>query len=258
MLVEQTLFGIYDKVQIAIDRIRQFEPPEGYYVAFSGGKDSIVALDLIKRSGVKYDAHYNLTTVDPPELVQFIKKYHADVERHLPKETMWQLIERKADVPTRHVRWCCAVLKEGGGKGRTVITGVRWAESSRRAKRKMVEPCNREAKHFLHPIIDWTDHEIWEYIKLNEIPYCSLYDEGFKRIGCVLCPMVGNKQKEIDRWPKINQAYRRAMVKAFPKMVERKLSKGIIVNWADGNEWFDWWVGEQRSKCNPDQTVIFE
>ena len=50
----------------------------------------------------------------------------------LPKESMWQLIERKRMPPTRIARYCCEKLKEGGGKGKLKITGVRWAESPRR------------------------------------------------------------------------------------------------------------------------------
>lgn len=67
MLVETNLFGTTDKVQKAIDRLRMFEPPEGYYLAFSGGKDSQTIYHLTKMAGVKFDAHYNHTTVDPPE-----------------------------------------------------------------------------------------------------------------------------------------------------------------------------------------------
>jgi phosphoadenosine phosphosulfate reductase len=73
-------------IKIAIERLRTFEPAEGYYVAFSGGKDSITILDLVKKSGVKYDAPFNLTTVDPPELLKFIKKNHSEVEIHLLKK----------------------------------------------------------------------------------------------------------------------------------------------------------------------------
>lgn len=117
MLIEQTLYGERNKVEMAIARLQLHEPKEGYYVAFSGGKDSCVVLDLCKRAGVKFDAHYNLTTVDPPELVRFIKKYHPDIweTRTKPKKTMWQLIEEKRLPPTRKVRYCCEVLKEGGG-----------------------------------------------------------------------------------------------------------------------------------------------
>ena len=111
MLIENTLFGTKNKIQIAIDRIREFEPPEGYYVAFSGGKDSIVVKDLVQHAGVKYDIHFNLTTVDPPELIYYIRKYHADVEVHRPQKTMWELIPEKRMPPTRIVRACSKSLR---------------------------------------------------------------------------------------------------------------------------------------------------
>lgn len=76
-----------EKEAQSLERIRYFCPPEGYYVAYSGGKDSTVILDLIRRSGVPYEAHYNLTTVDPPELVAFIRK-QSDVIIDHPKSSM--------------------------------------------------------------------------------------------------------------------------------------------------------------------------
>jgi len=121
-----------NKIEIAIDRIQYFEPPEGYYLAFSGGKDSIVCKELLNMAGVKFDSHYNHTTVDPPELIYYMREHHKDVIVEYPKETMWKLIEKKLMPPTRWVRYCCSELKENGGDGRFVVTGVRWAESSRR------------------------------------------------------------------------------------------------------------------------------
>ena len=58
MLIEHTLLGVVDKVENAIEVLRTFEPREGYYLAFSGGKDSIVIKALCDLAGVKYDAHY--------------------------------------------------------------------------------------------------------------------------------------------------------------------------------------------------------
>ena len=127
-----------DKVQVAIDRLKAFEPPEGYYLAFSGGKDSVVIKALADMAGVKYDAHYCHTSVEPPELVRFVREHHSDVSIEWSKDkdgnriTMWNLIPQKYFPPTRIARYCCQALKETGGMGRMCITGVRWAESPNR------------------------------------------------------------------------------------------------------------------------------
>lgn len=138
MIIQQSLFDGTNKVERAIDALKTFEPPEGYYVAFSGGKDSVVIKALCDMAGVKYDAHYRITSVDPPELVRFIKEKHPDVSMDYPRysdgtvATMWNLIPKKRMPPTRLVRYCCDVLKESGGEGRMTVTGVRWAESNNR------------------------------------------------------------------------------------------------------------------------------
>lgn len=257
MLKTQTLFEQIDLVSIALDRLKAFEPAEGYYGAFSGGKDSCVIKELARLAGVKVDWHYNWTTVDPPELLQFIKKHHADVEIHKPEMTMWQLIVKKRYPPTRMVRYCCEILKEGGGSGRLVITGVRWAESSKRAKRKSVERCFKDSsKTYVNPIIEWSDADVWEFIHAQQLPYCSLYDEGFKRLGCIMCPMGGkNMIREAERWPKVAQAYRRACDKALQK----RIADGLPTKWEHGDDMFNWWMrGGIASKADPDQTVMFE
>ena len=136
------------KVRDSIERLKSFQPRngEGYYLAFSGGKDSVVCKALLDMAGVKYDAHYANTSVDPPELVRFIMDKHPDVKREWqtydkdyrnPKLrgkriTMWNLIPEKSMPPTRLVRYCCEKLKESSGDGRFTVTGVRWAESINR------------------------------------------------------------------------------------------------------------------------------
>lgn len=121
-----------EKVQMAIDRLKAFEPAdEPYYLCYSGGKDSDCIRILADLAGVKHDIVHNLTTVDAPETVRYIKSIpNAQIE--MPKYSMWQLIEKKKIPPTRLVRYCCDELKEKGGKGRIKVTGVRWAESSNR------------------------------------------------------------------------------------------------------------------------------
>lgn len=257
-----------DKVLIAIDRLKAFEPVEGYYLAFSGGKDSVVIKVLADMAGVKYDAHYSLTTVDPPELVRFIKGQHKDVAIDKTSRSMWKLIVDKGMPPTRMVRYCCQVLKETGGKGRVCITGVRNAESNARASRRpfevvgsskkekmlfadndedrrLFETCTAKGKRVVNPIIDWLDEDVWEFIKKYKVPYCSLYDEGFTRLGCIGCPMAGDKRKkEFERWA----TYKIAYIHAFDRMIERRREKGLPCDkqFENGQACFDWWMQEKQ------------
>jgi len=179
------------KVQLSIDRLRAFESqalsmhPDGYWLADSGGKDSCCILALAEMAGVKFSAHYNVTGIDPPPLVRFLRQHHPETQWVRSPKTMWQLIVEKRMPPTRRVRYCCEALKEQGGKGRMVILGVRWEESAKRAKRRMVESCRQpgRGRSFLNPIIDWTEADVWGFLRGNAIPYCSLYDEGWDRIA---------------------------------------------------------------------------
>jgi len=94
-LIENSLYGVIDRVADAIKLLKELCPPDGYYVAFSGGKDSIVIKDLVIKSGVKYDIHYSVTTVDPPELIRYIREYHPDVIWDYPEISMYKLIVLK-------------------------------------------------------------------------------------------------------------------------------------------------------------------
>jgi phosphoadenosine phosphosulfate reductase len=260
-LVEDTLFGRVDKVQIAIDRLKAFEPPEGYYLAYSGGKDSDTILALAKMSGCKFDAHYQLTTVDPPEVVWHIKA-HPEVEIHHPEKTMWKLIIEKGFPPLRQFRYCCQILKERGGEGRVVVTGVRAAESFRRKQREIWEKGRQHNKQYLNVILDWTDGDVWEFLKGYNVPYCKLYDEGWKRLGCVCCPNA-NQAKQAERWPKIAEGYRRACIRAANKRIAE--GKPIYGHWTNGDEMYEWWIHgqgrkyqEDKTYFDDDQSILFE
>lgn len=278
---------IVNKVEQSIRWLKSFEPPEGYWLAFSGGKDSCVLKELANMAGVKYDAHYSVTTVDPPELIRFIKKHHQDVifkinredpdDPNSPPITMWNLIPRKLMPPTRWARYCCEELKESGGIGRVVMTGVRWAESARRKRDKAlveigsfhqnvnlnndnadtrmeVENCYKKRKTVINPIIDWTNEDVWEFIRARNLPYCELYDQGFKRIGCIGCPMA-DAEREFQRWPKYKEMY----LKAFARMLEERKKKGVETTkkWATPEDVMKWWLKESVD-LDEDQLTIFE
>ena len=283
MLKENTLFGIRDKVKISIDRLKAFEPPEGYYLAFSGGKDSQCIYHLAKEAGVKFDAHYNLTTIDPPELVRFIKSNYPDVEVHRPEFTMLQLIEKQG-LPTRLRRWCCSELKEKGGEGRICVTGVRWAESVKRQSRRpfeivtpkfqdkklfndndegrqLFENCAQKGKRVVNPIIDWEDSEVWEYLNSRNIEHCCLYDQGQKRIGCIGCPLTTSQKmiNDFTRYPEYLTNYKKAFDKFLPDYLLRREKRGLksILNTTE--MFFKWWIyGKIQGKQIDGQTDIFD
>lgn len=280
-----------DYVQRSIERLKAFEPPEGYFVAFSGGKDSQCIYHLCEMAGVKFDAHYSVTSVDPPELVRFIREKYPNVDMKIPHDkdgkpiTMWNLIPKKLMPPARLQRYCCSVMKEQNGQGRITVTGVRWAESvsrkntrgvadihseSRKLRqkledegadfhvnknggivmnddndinRRMVEQCYRTHKTIVNPIVDWSEDQVWDFLKnLAHVESCSLYAEGFKRLGCIGCPMAGKtRQVEFERWPKYKEMYMRA----FARMIEERKKRGLQkepTKWHNAQEVFDWWM----------------
>jgi len=260
------------RVKTAIKRLKTFEPKDGYYLAFSGGKDSIVIYALAQMAGVKFDSHYAITTVDPPEITRFIKKYYPSVERIRPEINMWDLIVKKKMPPTRRVRYCCSTLKEGGGNQRTIITGVRWDESSRRKntrkdveydtygsqskvakekresfyllndndeKRRMIESCVVKGKHIINPIIDWTDSHVWQFIKQYNIAYCELYDQGHKRLGCLGCQLQGkNIVNDFYMYPYVYVQY----LKAFTRMIKARNDEGLVTEWNTAHDVMQWWI----------------
>jgi phosphoadenosine phosphosulfate reductase len=248
------------KIAQAIAIIQEYEPkamelsPDGYYVAFSGGKDSIVLLDLFRRAGVKHKAYYNNTTIDPPELVRFIRKNYADVAWNNPEIGLISIVE-KWGYPTQKVRWCCEIFKEHGGEGLFKSIGVRGPESPRR--KGLWRVLNNHTKNnspILCPIVYWTDDDIWNYIRQNNMAYCELYDQGFKRLGCVGCPM-GNQHRDFERWPRYEAAWKKAGKKHFDNFKGTKTKRGLD-RWIDKFQTFDdfWnqWIRNDDKKDGAD------
>ena len=226
------------KIRYSVDLIRKSEkmalrldPVDGFYNTFSGGKDSQCLYYLVKMAGVRHRTHMNLTSVDPPEVIRFVRTQYPDVELIRPKMSIYEMAKKKRLLPTMRFRWCCAEFKETSGTGKVTLIGIRKEESARRAKRqeisstikgkrleetfdqwseheeKMVACVGGKDKILVSPIIHWTERDVWEFLNVNGIPHCELYDQRYTRIGCICCPMsqLRQKRKEIERWPHVKR-----------------------------------------------------
>lgn len=262
------------KMEYSIDLIRKSEkmalrldPENGFYNTFSGGKDSQCLYHLVKMAGVKAKTHMNLTSVDPPEVIRFVKRNYPDVELIKPKMSIYDMAKKKHLVPTRRFRWCCAEFKETSGAGKVTLIGIRKEESARRAKRgeisanikgkrtdetfdqwseheeQMVTCVGGRDKILVSPIIHWTERDVWEFLNSNGIPHCELYDQGYTRIGCICCPMSQprQKRKEIERWPHVKRNWL--------KTIQWLIDNGYINhNFSDAETGFRWWISGKSFK----------
>lgn len=269
----------------AIERLKlAAEMSETYYnapliVTTSGGKDSDVCIALARAAGIKFEVQHNHTSVDAPETVRHVREQFRRLELDGIKctinwptykgqpVTMWTLIPQKMMPPTQLIRYCCQVLKEGGGAGRMITTGVRWAESRKRKngrgiyetmpsdikkkvilnndnddKRQLFENCKLQAKRVCNPIVDWTDADVWDYIRAEKISMNPLYECGFKRVGCIGCPIAGRKRRrDFARYP----TYERAYIRAFDAMLAERHARGLErtrTGWQTGADVMHWWL----------------
>lgn len=203
---------ITKELQTKIDRsIRLLQNVQKGYdgeieVAYSGGKDSDVILQLAKEAGIRYRAIYKNTTIDPPGTIAHVKRMGVEIRR--PKNTFFQIIAKKG-LPNRFTRFCCSELKEYKILDKSII-GVRKEESAKRNK-LYNEPtaCHwygkkTEENHVEHiyPILDWTREDILAYIEDRKIQLAPIYYESGggqiniqKRLGCMGCPLASNRQR---------------------------------------------------------------
>ena len=241
-----------------------------------------------------------LTTADAPQTVYYIReRFRVAEEAGIPCEiqypyykgkrvTMWSLIPQKKIPPTRLARYCCEVLKEGSGAGRFITTGVRWAESRKRKngrgiyeafdrnqakklilnndnddRRQLFESCRIRSKHICNPIVDWSDQDVWDYIRSEKIPINPLYEMGFYRVGCIGCPMAGkHRYREFSLFPTYERAYKRAFEKMLlvRKMEGKDDSTG---GWVDAESVFRWWMeddtmpGQYELQFNEDTNEMY-
>lgn len=258
--------------------LRLYEKP--LVITDSGGKDSLVCRELARRAEIPYEVVHNLTTADAPETVYYVRDTFRRLEEqgipctvHKPvykgkRITMWSLIPLKQMPPTRVQRYCCQVLKEESLKDRFIITGVRWSESVKRMntrgvyesltsdikkklilmndndeKRALFESCTLKGKRVCNPIIDWTNRDVWDFLRSERLKVNPLYERGFFRVGCIGCPMAGKQRwREFRLYP----AYKQAYLRAFTRMLDALQTRGGSTTWKGAQDVFDWWMEVQQ------------
>ena len=191
-----------------------------FYVAFSGGKDSVVALDIVQRAlpHNEFKVVFGNTDMEFPtttELVQKLSRKCSDegiefleAASNMTSKESWNIF----GPPARKVRWCCTVHKTApvinmlsdkfaNGKLRCVmITGVRGDESvSRSGYDEMSMGKKMAGQYSFHPILEWSSAEIYLYIYSQGLLLNDAYKYGFNRVGCIMCPNSSEKHEYIKR-----------------------------------------------------------
>lgn len=212
-----------DKINNAIRILQLAEKQSAQYnepveIAYSGGKDSDVLLQLAKEAQIDFTAIYKNTTIDPPGTLQHVKENNVKIVQ--PSITFFNLVKKKG-FPSFRFRFCCEKLKEYKILN-TACWGVRAEESPARRNRygHGFEFCRMYKKnsvvHVFTPISDWTLDDIKKFIKSRNISLAPVYyEEGrinYKcRLGCMCCPLSNDRGlKYFKKYPTMLKAYLRA------------------------------------------------
>jgi len=222
-------------------------------LCFSGGKDSVLLRFLCDSAKISYQPVYSVTTIDPPPLIKFIKKHHADVVWSRPQVNFFKRMETKG-FPLRQRRWCCQEYKENTSFSLLKLIGVRAAESARRTKQwKLVNRWNGGEKIVFCPALAFLDSEVWEVIRAEGLPYCEMYDCGWHRLGCIGCPMARPKERrrDLDAFPGFERLYRRSFARNWELRAGTRSQSGKewfgSRKFKSSDELFEWWLKDISS-----------
>ncbi len=260
-----------------------FRNPRGFVVGYSGGKDSDVLVHLFRRAGVKFCVVHNHTTLDMPETVYYIRRKFKEWEAqgipckiYYPTMNFWSLCLKKKMLPLRRTRFCCAELKERNDIPELRFAlrsfGVRKAESVKRSlHRDSIETRNREdykdkqkfhfdntedvkqtgacytnSYFYVNPLAYWSDDYLWDYIESERLEINPLYREGFKRVGCICCPMAStcDRKTELSRYPR----YEKRFIKLADDIIQIRNAHGLPnkYKFKTGAEYFDMWLNNEK------------
>lgn len=200
-------------------------------VAYSGGKDSDVILELTRMADVNYRAIYKNTTIDPPGTIPHVIEKGVEIMR--PEKSFYELLCERG-FPSRFRRFCCSVLKEYKVLDYAIL-GIRKEESKARKERyKEPEQCRvykkGEKTRLYYPILDWTLQDVAEFVTDRKIQLApKYYDENgnidfSRRLGCMCCPLASRKKRiqEFHQYPGMVKLYVRGGIEFCKKQTKNK------------------------------------
>lgn len=249
-LVQDTIKKIYNTYVEYRDKVDVF------YVAFSGGKDSVVAFDLVQRAlphnqmkvlfgdtGMEFPDTYRVMDLIKEKCEELGIEY-LRASSKLNTEQTWRLF----GPPAVTNRWCCSVHKtspqimllqeQTGNQGFTgmAFTGIRGDESVSRSE---YDDVNYGSKHrgqySCHPILEWNSAELFDYIYQENLIFNEAYKKGNTRAGCLVCPMSSGKHEylkaqcypaEVDR-----------LVEKIKSTTGKSFSEEELVRFVDDGNW---------------------
>lgn len=202
------------QIQQSVDLLRKSEAlalkynaDNGFYVGFSGGKDSQALLHIVQIAGVAHNSFFSPTSVDPPQLIRFIRTQYPEVSFTPLKESIYDVFRRTKVLPTQRIRWCCAVFKEKGGEGRVTLTGVRKEESVRRSKRKEVKVSRHKFSGNLDEFQIYSERAIKRKLKnLNQDEFSEAKESEIRRLNgkdkIIINPIINWTEQDV--WEFLN------------------------------------------------------
>ena len=207
-LAAETIKKIYNIYVEYMDRVDVF------YVAFSGGKDSVVALDLVQRAlpHNKFKVLFGDTGMEFPDTYKIVE----EIEQHC-KDAKIEFLRAKSDFdpkvtwrefgpPAQTMRWCCSVHKTAPQiillreytnnphfRG-MAFTGIRGDESASRSEYEGISHGEKvRGQYSCHPILEWNSAELFSYIYERQLLINDAYKKGNSRAGCLVCPLATSK-----------------------------------------------------------------
>lgn len=197
-----------DIILKAVPLALRYDPDKGFFVGFSGGKDSQALYHMMQLCDVPMHAYFSPTSIDPAENIRFIRKNYPEVEFTKIDKSIFDVFREMKVLPSMKIRWCCAYFKEKGGEGKVVCTGVRKAESVKRSKRNEIEVSGRKFSGHMDEFEQWQEKRIRKKVKnLNQDQFSDTKQTEVRCINgkdkILLNPII--EWSEDDVWEFLNK-----------------------------------------------------